>query len=89
MSAKSGSSNLGSRLGYWSDKSHTNESHFVSRADLKSDDPYAILGLLAHPGAEQIDCAYSDLKGCYGEEQKEMTRINWAYQELRSRHGVG
>jgi len=84
MSAKTGFFNLGNRR----ETDDVEESPFVKRAELDSDDPYAILGLLAFPAPEQIEQAYQELKSRYGEASAEARRINWAYEELRNRYGA-
>jgi len=85
MSAKTGFFNLGD----WRETDDAKKSPFVERADLNSDDPYAILGLPAFPAPEQIERAYHELKDCYDGDTPETRRIDWAYQELRNRYGAG
>ncbi|MGB0580121.1 MAG: hypothetical protein ACPGVU_10500 [Limisphaerales bacterium] len=87
MSTENGSSSLGDRLNNWLRHTQPTETTVTRRADLNSTDPYAILGLPAHPAPDHIHGAYEQLREQFAKETKKLERITIAYQEICRRQG--
>ena len=66
----------------------TNDKTAARPADLDSSDPYAILGLPAHPAPDHIHDAYEQLRAQFAQETKKLERIPCAYREICRRQGA-
>lgn len=87
MNTENGSRTFGDRLTNWLRRNGPTETTFVHRADLDSSDPYAILGLPAHPAPDHIHRAYEQLCKQFANEAPKLERITYAYNEICRRQG--
>ena len=87
MSDENGSTSLGDRLTNWIRRTQPTEPTVPLRADLDSNDPYAVLGLPAHPAPAHIHGAYEQLREQFAQEEKKLDRITHAYREICRRQG--